>query len=353
MSHHLQHLAHRHDRVVGGQEGRQHVSAAGRAGEHHVAPPAAASSSACSEALVRLHPHRRRPRHPLDQSGLGDRHQQRAALARSRPARAAAAAAWSRRRSAGRARRSATPARPALSITIAQVGAHRHHQLAGRRAGRRPSPRPEPPGGLDERVQRHHLHPQVADQGRHHQRCRRVAVVQSHPQPGAAMASRSSAPSSSCTYALRGPGRDRRSQPISPVARAGTPDASSSARSPSRGLRGQDAGRLEELQLDDVGVARGDSRTCRPRARSSVFISCRLTAGSATRRSDTMPPDATSPAIIARLIIREAGCASRLADHPRPLGEHRAVRHAQPGRHVGRDVHVHQPVHARRRRRWW
>jgi hypothetical protein len=51
---------------------------------------------------------------------------------------------------------------------------------------------------------------------------------------------------------------------------------------------------------------------CRPPARSSIFSWWRLTLGIATRRSETFTPVAARPDIIARLIIRAAGCASRL-----------------------------------------
>ena len=53
--------------------------------------------------------------------------------------------------------------------------------------------------------------------------------------------------------------------------------------------------------------------------RSSTRISWRFTAGSDTRRSETLIPVETSPEMIARLIIRDAGCASRLATTDAPF----------------------------------
>ena len=56
----------------------------------------------------------------------------------------------------------------------------------------------------------------------------------------------------------------------------------------------------------------GEMCTCSPPARSSILSSWRLTAGIATRRSETLTPVAASPEISERLIMRAAGLASRL-----------------------------------------
>ena len=54
-------------------------------------------------------------------------------------------------------------------------------------------------------------------------------------------------------------------------------------------------------------------------------------------------PAAVSPEMMARLIIRDAGCVSRLVTTRAPFGQYRPERHAEPRRDVGRDVHVDQP----------
>ena len=56
----------------------------------------------------------------------------------------------------------------------------------------------------------------------------------------------------------------------------------------------------------------GEIWTCTPPARSSILSWWRATAGIATRRSETLTPVAARPEIIARLIMRAAGWASRL-----------------------------------------
>src|SRR6266513_1819887 len=52
--------------------------------------------------------------------------------------------------------------------------------------------------------------------------------------------------------------------------------------------------------------------TWKPASKLSVFSKWRLTAAGSTRRSATSTPVELSPAIIARLIIRQPGGASRL-----------------------------------------
>ena len=79
--------------------------------------------------------------------------------------------------------------------------------------------------------------------------------------------------------------------------------------------------RSMRLSVDSAATVPGDSkkrtcttsgsssaiRTCTPNALSSPFSWWRATAGMAIRRSETATPVDTSPATIARLIIREAG----------------------------------------------
>ena len=67
------------------------------------------------------------------------------------------------------------------------------------------------------------------------------------------------------------------------------------------------------MRMKTASGSRWLEPTCTAAAKACVFRTCRLTAGGETRRSATSTPDAFSPEIIARLIIRQPGAESRLA----------------------------------------
>ena len=73
-----------------------------------------------------------------------------------------------------------------------------------------------------------------------------------------------------------------------------------------------DPRRLEELDPHDLGVGRADADVDAG-GEALRLERCRATAAGSTRRSATSTPVEASPEIIARLIIRHAAGASRLA----------------------------------------
>ena len=148
-----------------------------------------------------------------------------------------------------------------------------------------------------------------------------------------------SRPARRCTP--RSPGSDTSASRSRTLAHAATPRASSSARPPSGSRRTRECP-LRKLDVDHLGVG-AETLTWTPWARSSTFISWRLTAGSATLRSDTVFRASPERRALdhARRRMRVAAGHDR-----RALGQNRAERRAEPSSDVGRDVDVDEPRHA-------
>ena len=100
---------------------------------------------------------------------------------------------------------------------------------------------------------------------------------------------------------------------------------------------------------NSISIVSGSSParvTCSPPASRADLISWRFIDDAATRRSVMWTPVAFRPAIIARLIMRAAGWASREAAARSPRSSERTEGQAQPHRHLGRHVHVDDALDA-------
>ena len=255
----LEHLPDRHDGVVGEQELGEDV-------------PAARTRRRRRRRPSRRRPRAGRPATPwcaartmplplrdlLHHARLGDRHEQRAAR---RPTRDSSRTSRSSVVSGGIAAPFSSISHTrsaALSITTPRSAPTARHQPAGLVERRAAMSRPRRLGLESTKAFSATIStPEVADERRHDERRGREAVVQHEPEPAARRSrrgrARPGAPGRSCSW----PGSGRSASPISPgLARRNSCRENDRSIALDRRVAHEDPGRLEEPDLDRVGVVR-------------------------------------------------------------------------------------------------